>query len=265
LGRCASPARRLDVSPGRTGHIVGVMKWEAMLSGHVFDLEDLPLYFDTDPHVLAEGERYWLISSAFDQMQDVVQVQEASRVVVARINGAMRLEDSGFEGVHLSGRYRNETGEHVVVGAGTAVGRAKAGMVTVAGGTPSPRPPGPREYVQLSGTDLAAADVLRIISKGDLDWYDLYKIFEIVREDIGGERVMTAKGWAVASDLSAFRVSANHPGVSGQSARHARQNPGTPKHTMTIGRGRAFIAHLVRSWMTLRLSPPGNPPPIQDP
>jgi hypothetical protein len=229
------------------------MKWEALLAGHLFDLEDLPVHFDTDPRVHGEGDDYWLSSPTLDHLCEVVQVQEAARALVARVNGAMRLHDNGFQGVKLGGRYRNETGEHVIVEAASAVARSKAGTITVVGGAAATRPTGPREYAQLGGTDPGAADVLLILSRGDLDWYDLFKVFEIVREDLGGEAVIIGRGWATKSDLTAFRGSANHPGVSGQAARHARQKRTIPKRTMTLRQGRAFIADLVRSWMRSRL------------
>jgi hypothetical protein len=137
----------------------------------------------------------------------------------------------------------------------------KTRVAGVTGGTPSPRPTGPRDYAHLGTSDIAAADVLLILGKGDLDWYDLYKVFEIVREDVGDEKEIIANGWATKSSLSAFRVSANHPGVSGEAARHARMRRGSAKRTMAISQGRAFISDLARLWMKSRLASTGNVPP----
>jgi hypothetical protein len=240
--------------------IVDVMKWEAMLEGDEFDLQALPDHFDTDPQVRGDGGLYWLSTSTFDSQHEAALVQEAARAVVARINGAMRLLDNGFQSVSLSGRYRNENGDHVVLGIASAVLRLRTGVVGITGGTHGPRPIGPREYAQLGTTDIAAADVLLVLGRGDLDWYDLWKVFEIVREDIGGEAAIIRKGLATKSVVSAFRVSANHPGVSGEAARHARM-PGVPKRTMAIGQGRTFISDLARSWMKSRLASTGNVPP----
>ena len=234
--------------------ILDAMTWEAALDGHMFDLEDLPYFFDNDPRVRSDGDRYWLASSSFADLHDANEVQQEAGHVVERINGAMRLQADGFQGVRLGGRYRNENGEHVILAVGSAVLREKAGRVTLVGGTPAPRPVGPREYVHLSATDVAVADVLLILGKGDLDWYDLWKVFEIIRMDVGGKRTMIVNGWASQSDLDAFGASANHPGVSGEAARHARRTERVPNQTITIGQGRDFIADLARSWMKSRLN-----------
>jgi hypothetical protein len=232
--------------------MVGVVKWLALLDGHDFDLQDLPHHFDEDPQV-HDADGYWLDSASFDGLADVAEVQETARAMVARMNGAMRLHDPGYQPVRLAGRYRNENGDHVVLQVGSALEREKATMVVVVGGASAPRPTGPRDYDRLGAADAAGADLLLIFSRGDLDWYDLFKVFEIVRAESGGERAIVAMGWATKNNISAFRVPANHPGVSGDAARHARQQPVIPKHTMTLGEGRLFITDLAQSWLKSRL------------
>jgi hypothetical protein len=81
-----------------------------------------------------------------------------------------------------------------------------------------------------------------------LDWFDLYKIYEIVRANVGGQKPLEAKNWVRPSDLSAFSASANLPSISGAAARHARLS-GDPKHTMSLHQARTTINHLVAAWL----------------
>jgi hypothetical protein len=86
--------------------------------------------------------------------------------------------------VNLRGRYTAPDGSvSVVVAAGTAEVRSKvwAVAVVVSGGVPVPEPPpkGPR-YGALAEQDADVADVLRVLGQpGSLDWYDIYKAWEI--------------------------------------------------------------------------------------
>ncbi|MDH6198519.1 hypothetical protein M2272_005178 [Mycobacterium frederiksbergense] len=79
-----------------------------------------------------------------------------------------------------------------------------------------------------------------------VDWYDLYKIHEIIGHDIGGKTRLIEIGWTTKPRDRAFTASADGFDVSGEAARHAvdsHEEP--PKHTMTIEQGRAYISDLV--------------------
>jgi hypothetical protein len=77
---------------------------------------------------------------------------------------------------------------------------------------------------------------------GRPDWVALYKMFEIIRDAVGGGQVgLVATGWTDQADLSAFTGSANRPDVYGDRARHARMSGGPPRQTMDLVRAQACI------------------------
>ena len=115
---------------------------------------------------------------------------------------------------------------------------------------PEPPPKGPH-YVKLAEQDPDAADVLRVLGQpGPLDWYDIYKAWEIVEHAIGGSNQVEARGWATKADINRLTASANHPGISGDEARHARMK-GSPSSSrvMTIGEADALVRRLVANWI----------------
>jgi hypothetical protein len=119
-------------------------------------------------------------------------------------------------------------------------------------GVPVPEPPpkGPR-YVKLAALDPDVADVLRVLGQpGPLDWYDIYKAWEIVEHAVGGWPQVVTRGWATKADLDRLTASANHPGISGDEARHARM-PGTPgpNRTMAMNEADAMVRRLVTNWI----------------
>jgi hypothetical protein len=199
----------------------------------MFDLESLGVLFrGGDPLVAQDpSDGYYVESLALQDSTGQLD-HSAADALLKRINGVGRAADQGFRPVQLRGRYTAPDGTtHVVVGVDTAEGRSKlTAIATVSsGGVPVPEPPpkGPR-YVKVAEQDPDVADVLRVLGQpGPLDWYDIYKAWEIVEHAVGGWRHLEAQGWATHADIERLTASANHPGISGDEARHARM-PGTP-------------------------------------
>ncbi|MDX3185550.1 hypothetical protein ABT358_22150 [Streptomyces sp. NPDC000341] len=105
--------------------------------------------------------------------------------------------------------------------------------------------------MQLASSNVDVAETLEILGRSSvsLTWVDLYKVYEIVRGNVGGDKQLKATQWVSSGDLSAFTASANRPDVSGSEARHARATgTGLPKRTMTLAEGEAFVRSLVLAW-----------------
>ena len=59
---------------------------------------------------------------------------------------------------------------------------------------------GPR-YLKLAQQDPNVADALRVLGQpSPLDWYDIYKAWEIVGNAVGGPKKVAAEGWATEAD-----------------------------------------------------------------
>jgi hypothetical protein len=230
--------------------------WKAWLEGHEFDLETLRELFRTGDPLVAQdpSDGYYLESSALQDSNGQLD-HSAAEPLVKRINGVARATDQGFRPVHLRGRYSAPDGTMSVVAfADVAEARSKvrAAAVVVSGGGPVPEPPpkGPR-YVKLAGQDADVADVLRVLGQpGALDWYDIYKAWEIVEHAAGGWRQVVTQGWITKADIDRLTASANHPGISGDEARHARMSgtPG-PNRTMTMSEADALVRRLAANWI----------------
>lgn len=110
--------------------------------------------------------------------------------------------------------------------------------------------------MKLSEQEADVADALRDLGQpGPLDWYDIYKAREIVEHAVGGSPQVVAKGWLAKADIDRLTASANHPGISGAEARHARMR-GTPgqNRTMTMTEADTLVRRLVASWIESRPS-----------
>jgi len=154
--------------------------WKAWHEGHVSDLESLGGLFRVgDPLVAKDAsDTYYLESPVLQDSNDKLD-QNATEVLVRRINGVARVAEQGFRPVHLSGRYTAPDGTmNVLAIAGTAESRSRAwgSWAAVRGiGVPAPMPPpkGSR-YVRLAEQEADVADVLRVLGQPDpLDWYEI--------------------------------------------------------------------------------------------
>ncbi|MFC4504085.1 MULTISPECIES: hypothetical protein [Streptomyces] len=234
------------------------MAVKARIEGHVFDLDTLCELFSVgDPQISKESDGYYLASDDLDGLLDESgRLIEISSLLLRRVVGVARALDGSFRPVTLTGQFTDDNGKHHhVVALATAEVRLKAfavGVVTTADqSTPQPPPPpqGP-PYMKLIKAKTDVAEVLDILGKPTISmtWVDLYKVYEIVRHDVGNDKALKTKAWVPESDISAFTGSANRPDVSGSEARHARVAGASPKRTMTLAEGEAFVRKLVVAW-----------------
>jgi hypothetical protein len=231
------------------------MPWKAWLVGHDFDLETLSELFGAgDPLVAHDQLNGYYVESLGIVVSGGQPDVSSAEALVKRVNGAARALDPAFQTVQLRGRYTSPDGTTSVVLLGDTAAmrdKATAGAVVI-DGVPAPAPPpkGPR-YLKLAQQDPDVADALRVLGQpGPLDWYDIYKTWEIVGNAIGGPKQVAAHGWATEADINRLTASANHPGISGDDARHARMkgNPGQ-NLTMTMEEADSLVRRLVANWI----------------
>jgi hypothetical protein len=229
---------------------------KAWLQGQQFDLETLAdLFREGEPKVAQEGSDYYITSASFDDLfQDGGLLNETALSLLRHANGIARAISSGYRPVTLVGRFTDESGGTTqVIAAASAEMRMKASAVAIviSGGVEQPAPPTPGPgYMQKVASNAAVREVLEILGKPvpELDWFDLYKVYEIIRDDVGRSAII-ANGWATSGEVNVFTESANRPEVSGDGARHARL-PGQPSgRSMNLGEGAELVKRVAVAWL----------------
>jgi hypothetical protein len=254
----STPLRRSRSSfePEADRHNLGVMAWRALIEGDIFDLEALSVLFPAGDPLVAQSASgtYYLESVALEDSKGQIDLN-AARALIKRINGIGRVIDPGYQPVLLTDQYTASDGS-VTVALPTATLRLRpklqATAVVTRNGVPVPPPPpkAPR-YAKLAEQDSEVADALRVLGQPDpLDWYDIYKVWEIVEHAVGGSRQVEKRGWVTKADIDRLTASANHPGISGDEARHARMK-GTPgaKAVMSMSEADSLVRRLVANWI----------------
>jgi hypothetical protein len=163
------------------------------------------------------------------------------------------VKSADFRPVKLSGKYTDSNGNahfFVSVTNEIRIRGSAAGFVLGPHGQPTPNPPSPwPDRFALAETNSDIAEALEIMGRTEpLGWDELWKVFEIIREAVKPDTIVTL-GWTNATDLESFKESANHPDVSGDEPRHARR-PGQPQHRkISLAEGRSFVSDLVTKWL----------------
>jgi hypothetical protein len=234
-------------------------EWKAVLVGTHFDLARLAMVFsEGDPLVTEstdrDGHARFLLEAHALVGVELKQVHSAATGFVALLNGCMMARYPTFRPVRLNAQYVNSEGTTVVLGSGSIRITFEVGDVVTGDRSLLPFDP---LWLVVAATDGEAADALRFLGAKIPDFVALYKVYEVIRASIGSGRQLVSRGWATTREVDAFTLSANHPAVSGDAARHGRQSGAPPKPTSpTMDRDSAeqFIRRLVELWLTEKAS-----------
>jgi hypothetical protein len=236
------------------------MAVRARLDGHAYDLEALARHFDhSDVRVASDDRGYYLTSPALDAVvDDGGKLMDTARAVVREVNGVARALGSGFRPVRATGRFDDQSADgrgirHQVVVPDSIEVRSMVGTlsVTIDGVAVQPPPSPAPDYLELAQTNPDVRDALSLLGKPveGLDWFDLWKVWEVIRDNVGGFKAVVAKNWVPADDLAAFIPSSNHQDASGEAARHARDNRPAPTKVLSIHQGRELMRQLAVAWL----------------
>ena len=78
---------------------------------------------------------------------------------------------------------------------------------------------------------------------------DFWKLYEVIRDDVGTDEDIVNMGWASPVDLDRFKGSINSKEVLGESARHARSKYPPPRKPMSLIELRTFAEQLLNHWI----------------
>ncbi len=92
----------------------------------------------------------------------------------------------------------------------------------------------------------AVAEAFLYLDHPQVGWPDLYKAYEVIRHDSGGQLGLLKFGWATKPELSRFTQTANH-------YRHAKNSEySLPAKPMTISLARKFVRELLSNWLATK-------------
>lgn len=238
--------------------------WQVQLEGDVRDLNFLAEVFATGPRKVLCDERgpgYLYESDSFHSCSTSEEVEQLAEGELAILSGILKLERDARDGLKYGAVFRlSPTGGRDVfvrIHASVQV-RVEMGAVTVvvadaAGNViaqTAPPPPRSAVLLRLAAGDTAVAKVLRLLSASDaMTWVGLYRIHEVIEDDVGRQHKLEKQGWGSADDLRRFKHSANSVQVGGDNSRHGKEPQVPPNNPMTLAEAEAYAKYIVQAWL----------------
>lgn len=81
------------------------------------------------------------------------------------------------------------------------------------------------------------------------DWVNLYRIFEIIQQDVDGTDFITQSGWSSKNKITLFKRTANSPKSIGKKARHGTESTKPPKNPMKLSEAKEIIRKIIQDWI----------------
>jgi len=244
-------------------------KWQVQIIGDPYDLEDV--YENQNAaswSVVKDSDQFFLESVRFNDPDEADKVRDQALKIIVLINGSAKLRISGFRPIeiqHVS--YIDDKGSrHNYVSLQESISARSRLEVTAVATRPDgseveeeiEQPDRIEPTFSLAESDQNVSDALRLYGMRDLNWGDLYKIYEIVRDDVGGSKELDNSEYVLKKDLGNFSHTAQHPGAIGDDARHARINAEVPPNPMSITEAFLLISTLLSKWIDSKLVSSSN-------
>lgn len=231
------------------------MKWQAGLEGDREILETLTAIFDSDTlRVSREGNKFFLESSYFEELESVEAVHTEALRLTQLINGAAFLILGVQAKIATTSTIgpRNGAPPPITIHAEAVDLLAQLPKLgkpilndAVADSLPWPGED-PATLVGLAKSDTQVAKVLDQLQHDGWKWVNLIRLIEIVEEDVGS---IPKVGYATDEEMKRLRHSADNPSVAGRDARHARVKFEPPRNPMSQREARQLVERILKFWV----------------
>jgi hypothetical protein len=232
------------------------LEWSVGIEGDKSDLEDLAKSLKSPELCLTQhGEDFILKSTDFKHLKNANDVRNKACEIIAIINGGARLTLDICNPLTIGCVSRmTDDGLDLFPAPATDTltvqNKVRVSIVDADGTIHENHPADPiPDWVAIAQNDKNVSDVLRRFGAGRHSWENLYSIYEIIEEDIGGMDNITSKRWAAKKTIRLFKHTANSPGAIGGDARHGVQKEKAPKEPMRLSEAKSLIETIFKSWL----------------
>lgn len=109
-------------------------------------------------------------------------------------------------------------------------------------------------WVAAALSDPAVGKALRLFGGSDGSWGSLYRILEVIGQDVGSLEQISKLGWAPSAKIKLFKHTANSVAAAGDEARHGAEHTTPPSNPMAVGEARSLVSLILHSWLASKTS-----------
>jgi hypothetical protein len=239
------------------------MEWFVVITGDNFDLEELSKSLNSAELCVTRYKNEFILKSTdLNMLKDADDVRNKANEVLSQINGAARLTLGMQKPITVASVGKiNDDGTvlgFVYIPSPTNL-RTRVSMSLIApDGTIKESHPGDpvRDWTTIARHNTNVKKVLRLLGKNIYDWVNLYRIYEVIENDVRGMPNIINKGWATEKAIKHFKYTANSPAAIGDEARHGKNTIPPLKDPMALSEAKALIETIFRNWLSSKVEQP---------
>lgn len=234
------------------------MEWIVEVVGESSDLEELSRSLDSpELRLTQEGQSFFLRSTDFKSLKSADDVRNNATEILSLINGAARLALRMRKPLVVGNVVKvNDDGKRSIFVSLSATMSLRGNTcvsITRADGTVEQfRQANPiSSWIEIAQHDKNVAKVLRLLA-GTHDWVNLYRIYEVIEDDVGGKHNIESKGWATKKAIALFKHTANSIDVIGDESRHGKKIGEPPPNPMPLSEAKSLTETILHNWFCLK-------------
>lgn len=219
------------------------------------DVESLlrlaPRLQSPDLHIEEVDGEVYLLSSLFETLSTREEVFALAQDLVPALRGAMRIAGvREREPIHPQAVFeRKEDGtetntQFIVIPTLVVHAEVFAPTILINGVAAQPAP----LRAELALRSTAVRTVLALCA-GEPSFVNLYRITEMVIDDVGGQAALDGLGWVPRAERRRFFQTANSLDAVGMEARHGTRSVPSPATPMTLEEATELVHSLVEHWL----------------
>lgn len=236
-------------------------EWRIRLKGDKSGLRYLSAQLSPPGLNVIEAEgAYYLKDVDFNSLTDANDVYQKAVELIALIKGVVKLRFGGFCAIEVDyvtfindeGKPCNNYFLSASPGQYRMVGMPAELTVTKSNGTidSSCNPSTDKRYIEIARKDERVNRALCFFGSSEPQrWGVLYKVYEVIKEDLGSEEKLIKTLGASGTEISLFRRTANSFPAIGDAARHGHKKCEPPKKPMFLAKAELLVNDLLNKWL----------------
>jgi hypothetical protein len=223
-----------------------ISKCRVKLIGQEIDLKKASDYFKTDQFSITKFENeYFICSDKFNDTKDTNTVSGIADSFLEKINGILKLKFQGFNFIALDSLFVFEDEQGISKIATMLTTLSGRGDLTAIANNTDEEIENQNNQIEGLINNSIATEVFHFYSH-PTSWINLYKIYEIIRDNIGDKRIIQILS---KNELSRFTGTAQSREQIGDDARHASKKFLGHSQPMTIEEANDLIKKLITKWV----------------
>lgn len=220
------------------------------LEGDKLDIEELQSGLSSGNWTITkEGCKYYLNSDILDELSTNRQIADKAAEFIDIINGAANILYIDHGKVKI-GNHKivkdNKTNYVLMTETGYCKLKSQPRKTFLVEDKEISKPT-IETWLVKSQTNRDILDILHFFN--EITWWNLYKIYEIIRDDVGGQKGLTKIG--NKTELNHFTQAAQSRELLGDKARHASKKYKPPTNKLTIDHATDIIVRLFKNWLDI--------------